>query len=59
MTIVEKRKNLSKAGYSIAKNYNPPFDYPDGTKFYTNPEMDVKIDKLLENCALKKKINVR
>ena len=55
MTIVEKRKNLSKAGYSIAKNYNPPFDYPDGTKFYTNPEMDVKIDKLLENCALKKK----
>lgn len=55
MVTMKKSKILSKSGYVIAKNYNPPFDYPDGTKFYTNPEMDIKIDKLLENCALKRK----
>ena len=41
---------VKNAGYSIAKNYTPPFDCPKGTKFYTNPVMDMKIDKLLENC---------
>jgi len=48
-------KTLLNSGYTIKKNYNPPFDYPKATKFYTNPEMDIKIDKLLDNCALIRK----
>jgi hypothetical protein len=47
-------KYIPPSGFTIAKDYTPPFLTPDSTRFFRSTEFETKINHLLQNCAHKK-----